>query len=177
MKLYEDKVAPNCRRVRVFLSEKRIEVSGVQIGIISGENLESSYLAVNPHGLLPLLELDDGTRLGESSAICRYFEELHPDPPLMGRTALEKATVDMWERRADFEGMQAVVENFRNRFPPFAERAIPGIRGLRQISELVNRGRERNNAILRPLGAPAQRFTLSCGRVHHRGGYFRDVRH
>lgn len=142
MKLYESKISPNSRRVRVYLAEKGLTVEGVDVDIMAGENLEDTYLAINPVGLVPVLELGDGTNLTESSAICRYLEELHPDPPLMGSTALEKAKVDMWERKADFEGMLAVVENFRNRFPAYAERVIPGVKGVAQISELVGRGRQ-----------------------------------
>ena len=142
MKLFEDAIAPNCRRVRVFLAEKGIDVPSVQINIVPGENIESDYLKVNPNALLPTLELDDGQHLSESLAICRYFEELHPELRLMGTSAIEKATVDMWDRRADFEGMYAVVDNFRNRFPPFAQRALPGTNGVPQIPELVERGRD-----------------------------------
>lgn len=95
MKLYEDDVAPNCRRVRIFLTEKGIDIPGEKLSVAGGDNLSEAYQAKNPHGVLPLLELDDGTRIGESVAICRYFEELHPEPNLLGSTALEKAAVDM----------------------------------------------------------------------------------
>jgi glutathione S-transferase len=142
MKLYEDPLSPNCRRVRIFLAEKGIEVPGVQVNILPGENLEPDHLKRNPNGLLPTLELDDGECISESAAICRYFEELHPEPRLMGTSALEKADVDMWERRVDFEGMSAVAENFRNKFPPYAERGIAGTQDVKQIPELVERGRE-----------------------------------
>jgi glutathione S-transferase len=142
MKLYENAIAPNCRRVRVFLAEKGIDVPGVEIDIIGGQNISGDYLEVNPNGQLPGLELDDGRHLSESAAICRYFEELHPQPPLLGTTPFEKAAVQMWERRADFEGMLGVADNFRNRFPPFENRGIAGTSNVPQIPELVERGRQ-----------------------------------
>jgi glutathione S-transferase len=85
VKLYDMRVAPNPRRVRIFLAEKGIEIPRVEINIRSGENLKPGFLAINPRGVLPTLQLEDGTVIDESVAICRYFEELQPDPPLMGR--------------------------------------------------------------------------------------------
>ncbi|MCX7307718.1 MAG: glutathione S-transferase family protein, partial [Afipia sp.] len=74
--------------------------------------LRAPYLAINPMGTMPVLELDDGTYLAESIAICRYIEELHPNPPLFGTTALERAQVEMWNRRMELEIMRPVVETF-----------------------------------------------------------------
>lgn len=143
MKLYDMRVAPNPRRVRIFLAEKGIEIPTVEINIRAGENLEPGFLAVNPRGVLPTLQLEDGTIIDESTAICRYFEELRPDPPLLGRGALEKAMVECWTRRVEFDAGQAVVDAFRNSYPPYAERAIPGRQGIRAIPELVARGQQR----------------------------------
>lgn len=143
MKLYDMRVAPNPRRVRIFLAEKGIEVPRVEINIRAGENLEPGFLAVNPRGVLPTLQLEDGTVIDESSAICRYFEELRPDPPLLGRSALEKAMVESWTRRIEFDAGQPVVDAFRNSYPPYADRAVPGRQGIRAIPELVERGKMR----------------------------------
>ncbi len=143
MKLYDMRVAPNPRRVRIFLAEKNIEIPRVEINIRAGENLEPGFLAVNPRGVLPTLQLEDGTVIDESSAICRYFEELRPDPPLLGRSALEKAMVECWTRRIEFDAGQPVVDAFRNSYPPYAERAVPGRKGIHAIPELVERGRMR----------------------------------
>ena len=110
------------------------------MNIMAGDNLTPEYLAKNPHGLLPLLELDDGTLLGESVAICRYFEELHPEPPLMGSGAMDKAVIEMWSRRADFEGMLAVVDNFRNKTPELTDRGLPGRSDVPLIPQLIERG-------------------------------------
>ena len=143
MKLYDMRVAPNPRRVRIFLAEKGIEVPRVEINIRAGENLQPEFLAVNPRGVLPTLQLEDGTIIDESTAICRYFEELRPDPPLLGRGALEKALVECWNRRIEFDAGQPVVDAFRNSFPPYAERAVPGRAGNKAIPELVERGKAR----------------------------------
>jgi glutathione S-transferase len=143
MKLYDMRVAPNPRRVRIFLAEKGIDIPRVEINIRAGENLEPGFLAVNPRGVLPTLQLEDGTIIDESTAICRYFEELRPDPSLFGRGALEKAMVECWTRRVEFDAGQPVVDAFRNSYPPYAERAVPGRQGIRAIPELVERGRTR----------------------------------
>ena len=87
MKLYDYAPAPNPRRVRIFLAEKGVEVPTVQVDIAKAENRAPAFRAKNPLGGLPVLEFDDGRCLTESVAICRYFEELHPEPPLMGSGA------------------------------------------------------------------------------------------
>ncbi len=102
MKVYELKRAPNARRVRMFLAEKGVEMTYQQVDLGAGENLESAFLAKNPAGRIPVLELDDGTCLSETVAICRYFEELNPEPNLFGNTALERATIEMWSRIVEF---------------------------------------------------------------------------
>lgn len=141
MKLYTFKPAPNPRRVHLFLAEKGIEIEDqVEVRIRENENLEASFLAVNPFGTVPVLELDDGTRLTESLAICRYFEALQPDPPLFGSTPLEKALVENWHRRVEIEGMQAVGEALRNKAPRFEKRGVPAPFEVRQIPALVDRG-------------------------------------
>lgn len=105
MKLYNLGAGMNPRRVRIFLAEKGVEVPMVEVDMMKGENRMPEFLAINPMGTLPVLELDDGTILTESVAICRYFEELHPEPNLFGSTALERAQVEMWNRRMEFELM------------------------------------------------------------------------
>ena len=96
MKLYDSATAPNPRRVRIFLAEKGIEVPTVQVDIGKSENREPAFLEKNPMGTVPVLELDDGTCVAESVAICRYFEEQQPEPNLMGRGAQEAAEIEMW---------------------------------------------------------------------------------
>lgn len=144
MKLYDWKDAPNPRRVLIFLKEKAIDIAVVDVGAAEGVRLSDDFLAKDRQRLVPMLELDDGSRIGEAMAICRYLESLHPEPPLMGTDALDRARVDMWERRADMEGIGAAGELFRNSHPAFAGRGLPGrAERIEQIPELVERGRAR----------------------------------
>jgi glutathione S-transferase len=107
--------SPNARRVQVFLKEKGIQApSSVAVDIRGGENLKAAYLALNPFGRVPVLELDDGTCLAESVAICRYFEGLHPEPCLFGVEPLEQAQIEMWNRRAEINFMMPAAQAFRN---------------------------------------------------------------
>ena len=106
--------SPNARRVLVFLAEKGVEMDRVAVDIRAGENLSEEYRAKNPAGRVPVLELDDGTFLSESVAICRYVESLHPEPNLFGSPGLEAATVEMWGRRAEINFMANVAGAFRN---------------------------------------------------------------
>ena len=114
MKLFESSVAPNPRRVRIFLAEKGIEVPLVQVDIANKANLEPDFLARNPLGRVPVLELDDGSHIAETVAICRYFEGLHPDPPLMGSSAQDAACVEMWQRRMEQQVLENIASCFRN---------------------------------------------------------------
>ncbi len=141
MKLYDCLIAPNPRRVRIFLAEKGIEVPSVEIDILRARNLEADFVAINPRAVVPTLVLDDGSYIDEAAAIWRYFEETQPQPPLMGRTPIEKARIDSWERRADQDGMLSARDFIRNQVPIFAGRGHPGRRGDTQIEALVERGR------------------------------------
>ena len=114
MILYDSRVAPNPRRVRIFLAEKGVSVPIRQVDIGSAENRKPPFLAKNPLGGLPVLELDDGTCIAESVAICRYFEELHPTPPLMGEGARDRAIVEMWSRRTELELWRFVTGCFQH---------------------------------------------------------------
>src|SRR5258708_499959 len=102
-KIYDFPQAPNPRRVRVFLAKKVLTVPFEQINIGTADNRKPEFLKINPMGTLPVLELDDGTRIAESVAICRYFEDIKPEPPLMGVDAKDKAVVEMWQRRMEFQ--------------------------------------------------------------------------
>jgi glutathione S-transferase len=118
MKLYgAPKPAPNPRRVRMFLAEKGIDLAETPIDLMTREHKSPEYRQKNSLGQVPTLELDDGATISETVAICRYFEELHPEPPLFGRTALEKAQVDMWVRRVEFQLMAPVGQFWRHAHP------------------------------------------------------------
>lgn len=122
MKLYDYSHAPNPRLVRMFLAEKGIDMPLEQVDIPSGENRRPAFLEKNPMGGLPVLELDDGSHIAETVAICRYFEEHHPEPPLMGRDPADKARVEMWRRRMELEIAIPIMQCFRNTSEFFAGR-------------------------------------------------------
>jgi glutathione S-transferase len=126
MKLYESAAAPNPRRVRIFLAEKGISVPIVPVDIGKAENRQPAFLARNPFGGVPVLELDDGSFLAESVAICRYFEETHPEPALMGTDARDRAIVEMWQRRMELDLFNLATGAFRNTHKFFAGR-IPQV--------------------------------------------------
>ncbi|MFI2810704.1 MULTISPECIES: glutathione S-transferase family protein [Microbulbifer] len=123
MKIYEYSQAPNCRRVRMFLAEKGIEdVAFVPVDIARGENLSDDYRRRDFNGKVPVMELEDGTSIAESVAIKRYFEEQYPENPLFGRDAQEKAVVEMWVRRAEFNLMFNVGMAFQHTTGFFSDR-------------------------------------------------------
>ena len=100
------------RRVRIFLAEKGISIERREVDAAGGANATPDFLRLNPVGKLPVLELDDGTSIAESLAICRYLEALYPDPPLMGRTPREVADIEMWTLRMDHELSQIIALAF-----------------------------------------------------------------
>jgi glutathione S-transferase len=135
MKLYSSPFAPNARRVRVFLAEKGVDVPKVDVDLARLDQRSESFSALNPFQRVPVLELDDGVVLCESIAICRYFEEIQPDPPLFGVGALERARVEMWQRRLELGLMLHVANAFRHSHPHMAEMEKPQIAELAQSSK------------------------------------------
>ena len=114
MKLYDFTFAPNPRRARIFIAEKGIKLDNEQVDILQGKNRQPEFLAKNPAGGLPVLQLDDGSYLAESVAICRYLESLHPEPNLMGKSAREQAEIEMWNRRIELNLFGPVSRAFQN---------------------------------------------------------------
>lgn len=131
MKLHDAATAPNPRRVRIFIAEKGLDVPCEQVDIMKAVNRGEEFRRnVNPMGTLPVLELDDGTCIAETGAICRYFEEVQPDPPLLGVDTKDKAVVEMWNRRMELELFQPATlafqqqhEFFKGRVPQVPEYA------------------------------------------------------
>ena len=150
MKLYTWGPAPNPRRVRIFVAEKGIALEVEDVG--ERAQLKPEFLAKSTHRLAPMLELDDGTLIGEAMAICRYLEALTPEPRLFGKSPKEMALIDMWERKCEFEGLQAVAEVFRNTLPAFEGRGMGGYDVvIPQIPALIERGKLRVQAFYRKL--------------------------
>ena len=143
MKFYDCATAPSPRRVRIFLAEKGISVPTVQVDLRNNEQLTDAFRAINPDATVPSLELDDGTRVNDAIGICVYFEAVHPQPPLMGETATEKALIAAWQREVERNGFYAVMEAFRNWARGLKGRALPGPYDYEQIPALAERGRLR----------------------------------
>jgi glutathione S-transferase len=143
MKLYHSGSSPNSRRVRIFLAEKGLSIPLITIDFGKGEQHSDAYRAINSRRVVRTLVLDDGTAIGEVPAICRYIEEAHPTPPLLGETAKKKALVTTWERRAKPEGFAAVMEAIRNAAPGLKSRAIAGPHDYEQIPDLAERSKLR----------------------------------
>lgn len=143
MKFYDCPTAPSPRRVRIFLAEKGVSLETKMVDLANGEQLTDAFGAINPHRTVPILELDDGTKLLDSTSICMYLEETFPDPNLMGRDAKEQALIAMWQRDVETNGMMAIMECFRNSSKGFKSRALTGPVDYEQIPELAERGRQR----------------------------------
>jgi glutathione S-transferase len=147
MKIYDTKTAPTPRRVRIFLAEKNIPMEYVQVDLQKGENLSKEMRAKNPIGKIPILELDDGTCISESDAICQYFEALQPEPLLFGETPLQKAQIAMWSRQVEFYlfmqiGMcfQHTTGYFKDRMNPIKEYGVEaGINASKFLNVLNSR--------------------------------------
>ena len=146
MKLYDLSPSPNARRVRIFIAEKGLEIPIVPVNMMTGENQSEDYLAKNSLGKMPLLELDDGTCIAESAAICRYLEEMNPNPPLMGRNPLERALVEMWHRRMELEFLIPMItiflhtgEMWKDRVTQIPQVAETGILNVKERMEWLDR--------------------------------------
>jgi glutathione S-transferase len=117
MKVYDFNGAPNPKKLRVYLAEKGLSIPTEQVNIVSQDNRKPEFLKKNPMGGLPVLELDDGSCLSESLAIMEYLEELHPEPPLIGKNPRERARVRELERMAEMGVLSAVGTYFQNTHP------------------------------------------------------------
>ena len=146
MKIYDFVGAPNPKKLRVYLVEKGLDIPFEPVNIVTGENRTPEFLKKNPLGGLPVLELDDGSRLTESLAIMEYLEELHPTPPMVGTTPRERARVRELERIAEIGIMSAVGQYFQNTHPFMASR-------VKQSTEAAENAKVRLAANLKVLDA------------------------
>ena len=143
MRFYDCLTAPSPRRVRMLIAEKGIQLETVQVDLRNGEHLGEAFGAINPHRTVPVLELDDGTRLLDSNSISLYLDEVFPGPNLTGMNPKERAVIAMWQRDMDLNGLLAVAECFRNWSKGFRNRALTGAVDYEQLPELAERGRRR----------------------------------
>ncbi|WP_242137601.1 MULTISPECIES: glutathione S-transferase [unclassified Sphingomonas] len=154
MKLFDADWAPSPRRVRIYLAEKQITVDRERIDLRRDEQLGEAYLKLNPRGVVPALQLDDGEILCESAAICRYFEALGALSALFGETALDVARIEGWTRRIEAEGYAGVVYVLRNQREAFRDRGVAGKwPAIPQIPELAERGHILWDTFVRALDA------------------------
>ncbi len=156
MKIYDFVGAPNPKKLRVYLAEKGLTAPMQQVNIVTGENRTPEFLKKNPLGGLPVLELDDGSLLTESLAIMEYFEELHPAPPMIGTTPLQRARVRALERIAELGVLSSVATIFQNTHPFMAGR-------LKQSADAADNARTRLAANLKVLDAHIGRQPFVAG--------------
>ena len=143
MKFYDCTPAPSPRRVRIFIAEKGLDIETIQVDLRNKEQMNPDFAKKNPWLTVPVLELDDGTCISEIGACCRYLEEVHPEPPLLGRDAKDKAIVEMWNHHMEVDGIQAGSEAFRNSTKAMVGRALTGPYDYEQIPALAERGKKR----------------------------------
>jgi glutathione S-transferase len=129
MRIIETHAAPNPRRVSIFLKEKGIEIAREERDLMAGDLKTADFTRLNPWQRVPLLVFDDGRVITESVAICRYFEEVSPEPPLFGVGAFGKSEVEMWQRRVEFGLFNAVASVFRHLHPKMAHLETPQVAG------------------------------------------------
>jgi len=140
MKFYDCRTAPSPRRVRIFAAEKEMQLETVEVDLRSGEQFTTEFREINPDCTVPVLELDDGTRLTEVLAICQYLEELQPEPALIGSTAEQRAVAMMWTLKVEQHGLMAMRDAFRNSAKGLEGHAMTGPVQYEQIPELAKRG-------------------------------------
>ena len=151
MKFYDCSTAPSPRRVRIFIAEKGLDIETINVDLRNGEQHGEDFPKINPHRTVPVLELDDGTRLLSTDACRAYLEAAHPAPALMGATPKEKAAVADANYHVIVDGFMAIAECLRNSAKGMAGRAITGPDSYEQIPELAERGRTRATRFLDTL--------------------------
>lgn len=149
--LYDCATAPSPRRARILLAEKGVPHRVVQVDLRNGEHFGEAYRRINPQCTVPALVTDEGATLTDNAAIAAWLEARFPEPPLFGRTPLEKAEIAGWQWRVEFDGLLAVAEAFRNSSPAMAGRALSGPVDFEQIPALAERGLARLKQFLTML--------------------------
>ena len=157
MQLYVSGRAPNPRRVAMFLAEKGVTIPTVQVDLGRLEHKEPDFTALNPVQQVPALVLDDGFVLTETIAICRYVEELHPEPPLFGTDAFSRALVEMWQRRLEFGLLAPVAAVFRHLHPAMQAMEVP------QVAAWGEANKDRVASFLRLLDEELAGRDFVCG--------------
>ena len=144
MILYDYPRAPNPMRLRIFIYEKKIKIKSITIDLRKKDHLDKKNLKLNPWGTYPFLKINKKV-INESIAICRYLEAKYPLPNLFGKSAMELGEIEMYRRKVEIDGLNSVGEALRNSSSAFKDRAIAGPNKIKQIPELVKRGKNRTN--------------------------------
>ena len=143
MKFYDCKTAPSPRRARIFIAEKNIPVEHIEVDLRNAEQMSDAFRAINRYCTVPVLELNDGTRLTTTAGIWQYLEVAYPEPALMGKTAEQKGIIADLQWRIETGGFMAMSEHLRNSAPALKGRALTGTVNYEQIPELAVRGQDR----------------------------------
>ena len=167
MKLYQFDLAPASRRVTFFLRETGIKVPIVQLNVRDGDQFKEPYNSLNPFHCIPFLELDDATTISESVAICRYLEETYNMPKkLFGGNSLERAIIEMWNRRLEIDGYVPLINGIRNKFDRYKGKVLPGTRNdLPQVPEIADRGIDSSSILFKKLNTHLKTSTYVAGEA------------
>ena len=167
MKLYQFDLAPASRRVTFFLRETGIKVPIVQLNVRDGDQFKEPYNSLNPFHCIPFLELDDGTTISESVAICRFLEETYNMPTkLFGGNSLERAIIEMWNRRLEIDGYVPLINGIRNKFDRYKGKVLPGTRNdLPQVPEIADRGIDSSSILFKKLNTHLKTSTHVAGEA------------
>ena len=165
MKLYQFDLAPASKRVTFFLKETGIEVPIVQLNVRDGDQFEEPYNSLNPFHCIPFLELEDGTVITESVAICRFLEEINnTSKKLFGKTSKERAIIEMWNRRLEIDGYIPLINGIRNKFERYEGKVLPGTRNdLPQVPAIAKRVIESCRILFQRLNAHLKTRTHVAG--------------
>jgi glutathione S-transferase len=163
--LYDCATAPSPRRARILLAEKGVLHHTVQVDLRSGEQMGEAFRRVNPRCTVPALRTEEGAVLTDNAAIATYVEARFPEPPLLGRTPVEKAEIASWQWRVEFEGLMAIAEAFRNSSPAMAGRALSGPVDFAQIPALAERGMARVRQFFATLDAQLGEHAYVAGNA------------
>ena len=163
MILYDYPKAPNPMRVNLFINEKKIEIERKIVDLSKHENLKPKYLKLNPWATVPFLVVKKKV-ISESIAICKYLDSLSPSSPnLFGNSPIEKATIEMYRRKIEFDGIQSAGEAFRNSAKSFKDRAFAGTEKIAQIPELIHRGKIRTETFFNFLNKTLKKNKYVAG--------------
>ena len=154
----------NGRRVTAFLKEKKIDLQTYELNVREGEQFKEPFTTMNPFHCVPFLELEGGQVITESLSICRYLEEIYPNPPLFGGSPEERAHIDMWARRIELDALAPLGWAIRNKLPFFEGKVLSGTRNeIKQSGQVVQRGQQAFEVFLNRVEPLLRENSFICG--------------